>query len=61
MKKNDIICWWSGGVTSAVACYIAIAIYGIARCRFIMMDTMNKEDENLYGILKEESYFELEI
>jgi hypothetical protein len=29
--KNDIIYWWSGGVTSAVACKVAIDIYGIDR------------------------------
>lgn len=43
--KNDIICWWSGGVTSAVACKLAIDLYGIDRCRFIMMDTMNEDDD----------------
>ena len=26
---GDVICWWYGGVTSAVACKIAIDIYGI--------------------------------
>lgn len=56
--KNDIICWWSGGVTSAVACMIAIDIYGLDRCRFIMIDTFNEHEdtyrfkadcEQLYG------------
>lgn len=55
---NDIICWWSGGITSAVACYLSIEIFGIDRCQFIMIDTKNehpdtyrfKEDcEKLYG------------
>lgn len=44
---NDIICWWSGGVTSAVACKTAIDLYGLERCRFIMIDT-NNEDEDTY-------------
>jgi len=42
-----IICWWSGGITSAVACKIAIDLFGTDRCRVIMMDTHN-EDEDTY-------------
>lgn len=52
MKKNDIICWWSGGVTSAVACWLAIQIYGIERCRFIFIDTFN-EHEDTYRFKKD--------
>lgn len=44
---SDIICWWSGGITSAVACKIALDLYGVDRCRFIMIDTMN-EDMDTY-------------
>lgn len=40
--NKDIICWWSGGVTSAVACKIAQDLYGADRCRFIMIDTKNE-------------------
>lgn len=39
---SDIICWWSGGITSAVACKIASELYGVDRCRFIMIDTKNE-------------------
>lgn len=42
---NDIICWWSGGVTSAVACKLAIDLYGIDRCVFIFLDTGNEDDD----------------
>ena len=54
-----IICWWSGGVTSAVACKVAIDLYGKSKCRVIMQDTGNehndtyrfKEDcEEWYGV-----------
>jgi len=31
--KNDIICWWSGGITSAIACKITLDTYGLERCR----------------------------
>jgi 3'-phosphoadenosine 5'-phosphosulfate sulfotransferase (PAPS reductase)/FAD synthetase len=40
-----IICWWSGGVTSAVACKIALDIYGLDKCRFIMIDTGNEHED----------------
>jgi PP-loop superfamily ATP-utilizing enzyme len=57
--EKDIIAWWSGGITSAVACKKAIDIYGVYRVRVIMIDTQNehpdtyrfKSDcENWYGI-----------
>ena len=44
---EDIICWWSGGVTSAVACKLAIYLFGIDNCKIIMIDTRN-EDEDTY-------------
>jgi len=57
MKK--IICWWSGGITSAAACKITIDLFGAENCRVVMIDTYNehpdtyrfKDDcENWYGI-----------
>jgi len=50
--QNDIICWWSGGITSAVACKVALDLYGIDRCLFIMIDTRN-EDEDTYRFKKD--------
>lgn len=41
MKK--IICWWSGGITSAVACKISIDLFGLENCRVIMIDTHNED------------------
>lgn len=46
-KIKDIICWWSGGVTSAVAIKLAIDLYGSERCRIIFIDTFN-EDKDTY-------------
>lgn len=43
--ENKIICWWSGGITSAVACKIAIDIYGVENCRVIMIDTKNEHPD----------------
>lgn len=42
---NDIVCWWSGGVTSAVACYLSIDLFGLDRCLFVMIDTKNEHDD----------------
>lgn len=59
MKK--IICWFSGGVTSAVACKIAINIYGKENCRVIMIDTHNESDDT-YRFKKDcEIWYEVEI
>jgi NH3-dependent NAD+ synthetase len=32
MKKTKAICWWSGGITSAVACKLAIDMFGKDNC-----------------------------
>lgn len=59
IEKNSIICWWSGGITSAVACKLTIDLFGKERCKVVMIDTKNehpdtyrfKEDcERWYGI-----------
>lgn len=49
---NKVICWWSGGVTSAVACKIAIDMFGIENCRIVMIDTEN-EHEDTYRFKKD--------
>lgn len=50
--KDDVICWWSGGVTSAIANLIALEVYGVDRCRFIFIDTKN-EDDDTYRFMKD--------
>lgn len=61
MNSNKIICWWSGGVTSAVACNIAIDLYGKENCRVIFIDTKN-EDDDTYRFLNDcEKWYGLEI
>jgi hypothetical protein len=58
---KDIICWWSGGITSAVACKIAIDLYGKDRCRAVMIDTAN-EHEDTYRFLSDcEKWYGIEI
>jgi transcriptional regulator with XRE-family HTH domain len=50
LKKNIIIAWWSGGVTSAVACKWALETYKNVEVVFI--DT-NNEDTDTYRFLKD--------
>jgi len=58
---NKIICWFSGGVTSAVACKLSIDDYGKDNCRVIFMDTKN-EDDDTYRFLKDcEKWYGIEI
>jgi hypothetical protein len=42
---GDIICWWSGGITSAIACKLAIELYGLDSCRIVMIDTFNEHND----------------
>lgn len=61
MDNRRIICWWSGGITSAVACKTAIDLFGKDRCRVIMIDTRN-EDGDTYRFKKDcEVWFGLDI
>lgn len=46
-KKQPIICWWSGGLASAITCYICLQWFGIENCRIIFIDTWN-EDKDTY-------------
>lgn len=58
---KDIVCWWSGGLTSAVACKIAIDLYGKDNCRVIMIDTQN-EHPDTYRFKKDcEAWYGIEI
>jgi 3'-phosphoadenosine 5'-phosphosulfate sulfotransferase (PAPS reductase)/FAD synthetase len=58
--SNKIIAWWSGGVTSAVACKLAIDLYGKDNVEVIFIDTKNEHPDtyrfktdcqNWYGVL----------
>lgn len=58
---NKVICWWSGGVTSAVACKLAIDLYGKENCSVIFIDTRN-EDEDTYRFMRDcEKWYSLPI
>ena len=61
MKDKKIICWWSGGVTSAVACKIAIDCFGHKNCRVIMIDTQNEDDDTYRFRLDCEKWYDKRI
>ena len=59
--NKDIVCWWSGGITSAVACKKAIELFGLDRCKIVMIDTHN-EHEDTYRFKKDcEKWYDCEI
>jgi hypothetical protein len=60
-SRKDIVCWWSGGVTSAVACKLAIDLYGIDRCVVVMIDTRNEDDDTERFRSDCERWYETEI
>lgn len=56
-----IICWWSGGITSAVACNLSIEQFGKDQCKVILLDTGN-EHTDTYRFLKDcEKWYGLPI
>lgn len=58
---NKVICWWSGGITSAVACKLAIDLYGKENCLVIFIDTFN-EDDDTYRFLNDcEKWYGIKI
>lgn len=60
-QADQIISWWSGGVTSAITCKLCIDLYGLENCRFIFIDTFN-EDEDTYRFKKDcEKWYGKEI
>jgi len=46
-KDNPVICWWSGGADSAIACWLCILWFGKENVRIIFIDTKN-EDPDTY-------------
>lgn len=43
--KAPMIAWWSGGITSAVACKLCIDWFGIDSVIVVSIDTRNEEDD----------------
>jgi len=58
MENKKIICWWSGGITSAVACKIALDLFKDKNeCRVIMIDTQNEDDDTYRFLLDCEKWY----
>lgn len=58
---SKIICWWSGGITSAVACKLAIEKYGKGNCKVIMLDTENEHIDTYRFLADCEKWYGLPI
>lgn len=60
-KEKPVICWWSGGVTSAVACKLMIDSVGVENVLVVFLDTKN-EHPSTYEFLKQcEKWYGAEI
>lgn len=51
MYKKVIISWWSGGITSAVACYWAIQTF--KNVEIVFLDTKGNEHDDTYRFLQD--------
>jgi hypothetical protein len=51
-KENPVIAWWSGGIASAVTCFLCILWFGVENVRIVFIDTHN-EDPDTYRFLKD--------
>ena len=58
MENKKIICWCSGGITSAVACKIALDLFKDKNeCRVVMIDTQNEDDDTYRFLLDCEKWY----
>jgi hypothetical protein len=60
-KDNPVIAWWSGGVTSAVACKLTIETFGIGNIRLIFIDTLNEDIDTYRFKIECEEWYGKEI
>lgn len=51
MEKKVVIAWWSGGITSAVACYWAIQTF--KNVEIVFLDTKGNEHDDTYRFLQD--------
>lgn len=56
-----VIAWWSGGIASAITCYLCIQWFGCENVRVIFIDTRN-EDYDTYRFLRDcENWYGVKI
>ena len=58
---KKIISWWSGGVSSAVTCHLAIQHYGIDNVRMVFIDTENEDPDTYRFYLDCQNWYGKEI
>jgi len=51
-KDFPVVLWFSGGVTSTIACKVALDLFGKENCILLFIDTKN-EDPDTYRFLKD--------
>lgn len=56
-----VICWFSGGVTSAVACHLAIQNFGKENCEVVFIDTKNEHEDTERFLLDCQEWFGIKI
>lgn len=56
----QIVCWWSGGITSAVACKKAIDLWG-GQCKVVFIGTKNEDDDTYRFLTDCEKWYGLPI
>ena len=56
-----ILAWWSGGITSAVACKIVIEQYGADSVDVVFIDTMNEHPDTYRFLMDCEQWYRLPI
>jgi hypothetical protein len=61
MIENKVVCWFSGGITSAVACKLAIDLYGKENCSVVFMDTKNEDEDTLRFLIDCQKWYEIDI
>lgn len=58
---EKVIAWWSGGITSAVACKLSIDLYGKENVNIIFIDTHNEDNDTYRFMLDCEKWYGLKI
>lgn len=58
---NPVVCWWSGGVTSAVTGKLCVDWFGVENVRFVFIDTFNEDDDTYRFLTECEKWYGREI
>ena len=59
--KSPVVGWWSGGVTSAMACKLCVQWFGAENVRLLFIDTRNEDDDTFRFKAECEQWYGLSI